>query len=135
MPKAKPKTQTSRRKLLAALSVGAAAKLPDMWSRPTVASVMLPTHAAGSPPEHLLAGFSPRIGGTTAVALELHTSEEADALVTLLALYEGRSSVAFHQILKLLCDAYETPALSRRTTRSSSGTSVPAARPLLGPEA
>lgn len=62
--------------------------------------------ARGEFPDDVLAGFSPRIGGTTAVALELHTTEEADALVTLLALYEGRSSVAFHQILKLLCDAY-----------------------------
>lgn len=63
--------------------------------------------AAGEFPRDVLAGFSPRIGGTTAVALELQMSEEANALVTLLALYESRSSVAFHQILKLLCDAYE----------------------------
>ncbi len=63
--------------------------------------------ARGEFPADLLAGFSPRIGGTTAVALELQTTPEADALVTLLALYEGRSSVAFHQILKLLCDAYD----------------------------
>lgn len=61
----------------------------------------------GEVPQNLLATFFPRIGRSTAVAMELDTSDEADALVTLLAIYEGRSSVAFHQILKLLCDAYE----------------------------
>lgn len=62
--------------------------------------------AAGEIPRDVLGGFTPRIGGTTAVAVELQMSEEAEALVTLAALYEQRSSVAFHQILKLLCDAY-----------------------------
>lgn len=60
----------------------------------------------GDFPRNVLASFLPRIGGTTAVALELETTEEADALVTLLTIYERRSSVAFHQILKLLCDVY-----------------------------
>jgi len=42
--------QYTRRKLLTALAAApAVAKLPDAWSRPVVASVMLPAHAAGSP--------------------------------------------------------------------------------------
>jgi len=49
VPKPNQKIQKSRRKLLAAMSVGVAAKLPDLWSKPTVASVMLPAHAKGSP--------------------------------------------------------------------------------------
>jgi len=49
-PKSKQAVQRSRRKLLTVLSVGAAAaKLPEVWSKPTVASVMLPAHAARSP--------------------------------------------------------------------------------------
>jgi len=40
----------TRRKLLTALAAAPfASKLPDAWSRPVVASVMLPAHAAGSP--------------------------------------------------------------------------------------
>jgi len=45
-PNSKQAVQRSRRKLLTMLSIGAAAsKLPDSWSKPTVASVMLPAHA------------------------------------------------------------------------------------------
>lgn len=41
--------QQSRRRLLAALSAGAAVtKLPDLWQQPNVASVMLPAHAAST---------------------------------------------------------------------------------------
>lgn len=62
--------------------------------------------SAGRFPSNLLASFFPHIGGDTAVGVGLSTTTEAEALVTLLAIYEDRSSVAFHQILKLLCDAY-----------------------------
>jgi len=44
----KHEVQRSRRKLLAILSAGAAAKLPQIWSQPAVAAVMLPAHAAST---------------------------------------------------------------------------------------
>lgn len=44
--------------------------------------------------------------GDKAVALEWRASREADALLTLLGIYEGKSSAAFHSTLKALCDLY-----------------------------
>lgn len=91
------------------------ATLGEADARTTYRARLIETLLADTPLEVLrrgelpgtwLAAFLPKIGGTTAVALEVRMSEEADALVTLLALYQDRSSVAFHQILKLLCDAY-----------------------------
>jgi len=67
----KPKIQKSRRKLLSILSAGAvAAKLPELWSKPTVASVMLPAHATTTGPqcdsaELIIAGVSPPNGSYT----------------------------------------------------------------------
>ncbi len=40
------------------------------------------------------------------ISLEIKPSEEADALITLLSIYEKKSSVAYHSALKLLCDLY-----------------------------
>jgi SAM-dependent methyltransferase len=44
--------------------------------------------------------------GDRALALEWRASKEADALITLLGIYEGKSSAAFHSTLKALCDLY-----------------------------
>jgi SAM-dependent methyltransferase len=44
--------------------------------------------------------------GDRAVALEWRASREADALITLLGIYEAKSSAAFHSTLKALCDLY-----------------------------
>jgi hypothetical protein len=41
-----------------------------------------------------------------AIVVDYHDTEESAALVTLLALYETRSQVAFHTMLKALCDLY-----------------------------
>lgn len=53
-----------------------------------------------------LGTFATDIGGTTAVALRFTESVEASALLTLLPIYETRSSAAFHATLKTLCDLY-----------------------------
>jgi SAM-dependent methyltransferase len=45
-------------------------------------------------------------GGPDAVVLDYVDSAESAALVTLLGIYETRSSAAFHQMLKALCDLY-----------------------------
>ena len=44
--------------------------------------------------------------GIYSISLELTESEEANALITLLSIYERKSSVAYHSALKLLCDLY-----------------------------
>lgn len=44
--------------------------------------------------------------GERALALEWRASREADALITLLGIYESKSSAAFHSTLKALCDLY-----------------------------
>jgi SAM-dependent methyltransferase len=44
--------------------------------------------------------------GERALSLEWRASREADALITLLGIYETRSSSAFHSTLKALCDLY-----------------------------
>lgn len=46
------------------------------------------------------------IGGASAVALTSQESDEARALLTLLPIYERKSSAAFHATLKSLCDLY-----------------------------
>jgi len=59
--------QKSRRKLLTAMSVGVAAKLPDLWSKPAVASVVLPAHASSTTPacDSVLLSFSARTNDGT----------------------------------------------------------------------
>jgi len=46
------------------------------------------------------------LGRDHAVRLDWQASDEAEALVTLLSIYETKSSVAFHTTLKALCDLY-----------------------------
>lgn len=48
-----------------------------------------------------------QIGGVSALWLELDEDDEAQALLTLLAIYEHKSAVAFHATLVALCDLYE----------------------------
>ncbi len=55
---------------------------------------------------HLLGTLEVSIGGRTALAMNFATSEEAEALITLLVKYEQRSTAAFHSTLKTLCDLY-----------------------------
>ncbi len=45
-------------------------------------------------------------GAANAVVVDFTASPEADALITLLPIYETRSQAAFHQMLKSLCDLY-----------------------------
>jgi SAM-dependent methyltransferase len=61
------------------------------------------TLRSGSSP---LGTFETEIGGTAAVGLSFEESEEAEALLTLLPIYETKSSAAFHATLKALCDLY-----------------------------
>jgi hypothetical protein len=46
------------------------------------------------------------IGRSAAIAIDSEESEEARALLTLLPIYERKSSAAFHATLKTLCDLY-----------------------------
>ncbi len=45
-------------------------------------------------------------GAFHSISLDIKESEEAEALITLLSIYERKSSVAYHSALKLLCDLY-----------------------------
>ncbi len=58
------------------------------------------------PEEHPLATFVTEIGGAGAVELTFKESREAAALLTLLSIYETKSSAGFHATLKALCDLY-----------------------------
>jgi len=53
-----------------------------------------------------LGALTGRIGSEQAVWFELDDGEEGGALITLLAIYERKSSTAFHSTLKALCDLY-----------------------------
>lgn len=60
----------------------------------------------GAVPGGALGTLEISLGGTIAAAVDFSESEEAGALFTLLAIYESKSSAAFHQTLKTLCDVY-----------------------------
>lgn len=47
-----------------------------------------------------------KVGGQAGVGVTFEETEEAAALLTLLPIYEQRSSTAFHATLKMLCDVY-----------------------------
>ncbi len=56
-----------------------------------------------------LGALSARLAHATdpdAIVIDYHDTDESSALVTLLGLYETRSQVAFHTMLKALCDLY-----------------------------
>jgi SAM-dependent methyltransferase len=56
-----------------------------------------------------LGALTARLASATdpdAIVLDYADSDESAALITLLAVYETRSSVAYHQMLKSLCDLY-----------------------------
>src|SRR5690606_25443085 len=53
-----------------------------------------------------LGTFTTTLGTSAAVAMGFEESVEAGALLTLLPIYETRSSAAFHATLKTLCDLY-----------------------------
>jgi SAM-dependent methyltransferase len=46
------------------------------------------------------------VGGGAAIVVDYRDSDEAAALVRLLAIYETKSSARFHALLKVLCDLY-----------------------------
>ncbi|MCB9563338.1 MAG: methyltransferase domain-containing protein [Kofleriaceae bacterium] len=55
---------------------------------------------------HVLGAIETRLGDDAAVVVDFRDSDEASALLTLLAIYETKSSAAFHATLKALCDLY-----------------------------
>ncbi len=56
--------------------------------------------------ENILVGVELEVDKKRAIELNLKANMEANALVTLLTIYERKSSAKFHHILKLLCDLY-----------------------------
>jgi SAM-dependent methyltransferase len=54
-----------------------------------------------------LGTFESELGGARAIVVDYRDSEEAAALITLLAIYEKKSSARFHATLKALCDLYD----------------------------
>ncbi len=54
-----------------------------------------------------LVGIATEIGGEQAANIDLTESPEATALLTLLPIYETKSSAAFHRTLKEICDLYD----------------------------
>jgi SAM-dependent methyltransferase len=73
-----------------------------------LASAPVAALLSGEPDDRggVLATVAGALGDDRAVEIDLAETEEAGALVTLLALYETRSSAAFHGTLKALCDLY-----------------------------
>jgi SAM-dependent methyltransferase len=75
---------------------------------------LLETLLAATPIEQLLRGdlggalvsFPSPKGGEQAIASEVRIEKEAEALLTLLSVYETKPGAAFHQTLKSLCDLY-----------------------------
>jgi len=51
-------------------------------------------------------GVEGKRGCRQSVSIDVRESEEATALITLLSIYERKSSVSYHSALKLLCDLY-----------------------------
>ncbi len=56
---------------------------------------------------HGLIKVQTQYSGQRAMLLDLEESKEASALLTLLAVFERKSSANYHLILKMLCDAYD----------------------------
>jgi SAM-dependent methyltransferase len=71
-----------------------------------LASVSVAGLLAGERPGEPLGTFATEIGGARALAMGFEESDEARALLTLLPIYERKSSAAFHATLKALCDLY-----------------------------
>ena len=68
-----------------------------------------PLHAGGDASLGPLGTLSMKLGSASdpdAIVIDYIDTNESAALVTLLGLYETRSQVAFHQMLKALCDLY-----------------------------
>ncbi len=75
----------------------------------TLASTPIGTLLAGSASLGPLGTLSARLAHPTdpdAIVIDYQDTDESSALVTLLGLYETRSQVAFHTMLKALCDLY-----------------------------
>ncbi len=47
-----------------------------------------------------------QFGNQRSLTLDLSVSDESEALITLLSIYERKSAVSFHSALKMLCDLY-----------------------------
>lgn len=50
--------------------------------------------------------MSGQFGNQRSLSLDLSVSDESEALITLLSIYERKSAVSFHSALKMLCDLY-----------------------------
>jgi SAM-dependent methyltransferase len=59
-----------------------------------------------APPKDAVMALVTQIGRASAIAIDSEESDEAKALLTLLPIYERKSSAAFHATLKALCDLY-----------------------------
>ncbi|MEZ4368015.1 MAG: methyltransferase [Kofleriaceae bacterium] len=71
-----------------------------------LAAVSVDELLGGAAPPGPLGAFAATLGRDRCVVLDWQPSDEADALVTLLSIYETKSSAAFHATLKALCDLY-----------------------------
>ena len=60
----------------------------------------------GELPRGPLGTFAIKLGRDHAISIDYQGGDEADALITLLSIYETKSSAAFHTTLKALCDLY-----------------------------
>jgi len=56
--------------------------------------------------DHALVSFAASKGGEEALVVEMRSSPEAHALLTLLPIYEHKEAAGFHNTLKALCDLY-----------------------------
>jgi SAM-dependent methyltransferase len=75
----------------------------------TLAATPVGTLLGGAGPRGPLGALSARLAHATdpdAIVIDYVDTDESTALVTLLALYETRSQVAYHSMLKALCDLY-----------------------------
>lgn len=82
--------------------------IETMLASLSVADILEGTSPAVAAPagEQPLVTFATEIGHAGAVELAFKESPEASALLTLLPIYEVKSSAAFHATLKTLCDVY-----------------------------
>lgn len=79
---------------------------------PAAQGTNMPSRSSAPPPRSSHQSIAPLIslpgtkGGERALIASFSTNDEASALLSLLAIYEHKTSVAFHTTLKALCDLY-----------------------------
>ncbi|MCX5677547.1 MAG: methyltransferase [Candidatus Omnitrophica bacterium] len=80
--------------------------LDDIILKPEVAGRLDLDADDQSRAQPLLGAVSMAVNGTKSISFDFHFSEEAEHLLHLVHKYEKSDSVKFHQVLKLLLDAY-----------------------------